>query len=53
MAETNDGERIPAKSCRQIADAIESHLGELDADTLEILQADIPLWRTSGGFRQW
>ena len=31
LAETNDGERIPARLCHKIADAIESHLGELDA----------------------
>jgi hypothetical protein len=28
----NDGERIPAKLCRQVADALEVHLGELDGE---------------------
>jgi hypothetical protein len=30
-AETNDGERIPARLCHKIADAIEAHLSELAA----------------------
>lgn len=53
LAETNDGERIPARLCRQIADVIEAHLDEWDADSQELMRSDIPVWRTGGGFRQW
>ena len=48
----NDGERIPAKVCRQVADALESHLGELDAEQRRWLRPQIRVWRTGGGFRQ-
>ena len=53
LAETNDGERIPARLCHKIADAIESHLGELDKETRRWLRPGIKVWRTGGGFRQW
>ncbi|KAB2646051.1 MAG: hypothetical protein DVB33_10185 [Verrucomicrobia bacterium] len=43
----------PGPIVSQDRDAIESHLGELDAETRKWLRRDIPVWRTGGGFRQW
>ena len=49
----NDGERIPATLCRQVVDALEAHLGELDGEQRRWLRPQIRVWRTGGGFRQW
>ena len=49
----NDGERIPATVCRQVADALAAHLGELDGEQRKWLRPQIRVWRTGGGFRQW
>lgn len=49
----NDGEVISEETCRQVADAIEKHLPELDGEAQAVLKEDIILWRTCGGYRQF
>jgi hypothetical protein len=49
----NAGDPIAAETCRKVADAIERHIEELDADDRQWLAEDISLWRTCGGYRQW
>lgn len=49
----NDGKLISAKTCRKVADAIESHLPEIPEEHREWLKDDIELWRTCGGYQQW
>ena len=53
FSDCNDGERIPAKVCRQVADALAAHLDEIDGEEREWWQPQIQIWRTGGGFRQW
>ena len=52
LVDTNDGERIPAKLAGEIADALESHLLELEKEERTRLRPHIRIWRNGGGFRQ-
>jgi hypothetical protein len=49
----NDGDPISAETCRAIADAIYSHLDELDAEDVEWIGPHIWRWRTCTGCNQW
>jgi hypothetical protein len=49
----NDGDFISAATCSQVADAIETHLGEVNDEDRRWLEKQIPFWRYSGGFEQW
>jgi hypothetical protein len=50
---SNDGKLITARTCRLVADAIELHLNELEAEDQKWLEPHIQLWRTCGGYRQY
>lgn len=58
----NDGARIKAATCRQVADIIETYFdaylldqgGTLENELdVEVCKLDIRLWRTCGGYRQY
>jgi hypothetical protein len=49
----NDGEVIREAKCREVANAIEKHLPELEKECQEWLAPHVALWRTCGGYRQW
>jgi hypothetical protein len=50
---TNDGDRISAKTCKAVAQAIEDNLHTLSQQKQEWLRPHIELWRTCGGYRQY
>ena len=50
---SNDGGVIPAEKCIEVANAIESHLNDLDEEDREWLRPHIVKWRTCGGYEQW
>ena len=49
----NDGDKISAKTCRAVADAIEAHLHELDEPHRNWLAPHVARWRTCGGYAQF
>lgn len=49
----NDGKYISAKTCKEVANAIESHLDELSEEDRNWLQPHINRWRTCGGYWQY
>lgn len=49
----NDGDKISAKTCRAVADAIEKHLPEMSERDRRWLEPHVILWRTCGGYRQY
>lgn len=48
----NDGDKISAKTCRAVADAIEKHLAGMDERDRNWLSPHVKLWRTCGGYAQ-
>ncbi len=52
MAETNDGDRLPAMKCREIADIIERQSQGGSKAEIRELGKELFLWRNSGGFKQ-
>lgn len=49
----NDGHPISKITCMAVADAIEAHLDELDLDTRNWLEPQIPSWRYCNGCSQY
>ena len=49
----NDGDPISKKTCVAVANAIESHLEELDDRDRLWLESHIEKWRTCDGCEQW
>lgn len=52
FAGSNDDALIPESKCREVADAIEAHIAELDDEDQKWLREHIQLWRTCGGYIQ-
>jgi hypothetical protein len=53
LTSMNDGATISEATCLKIADAIEAHLDELNAEDRGWMKNHIALWRTCGGYEQW
>ncbi len=52
LAETNDGDKLPAIKCREIADVIERQFQSANKADASALKEELFLWRNSGGFKQ-
>ena len=50
---TNDGDPISRNTCLAVAEAIETHLDELDGDYRKWLESHIDRWRQCRGCEQW
>jgi len=50
---TNDGDPISPETCRAVADAIETHLDELEDETRNWLEPQIRHWRNCNGCYQY
>ena len=50
---TNDGAPILEETCRAVADAINQHLHDLDAQHRDWIEPHIEIWRECGGCEQW
>ena len=53
LAETNDGDRLPATKCREIADIIERQFQSGSKYEKAALDEELFFWRNSGGFKQY